>query len=113
VKLLCAHPTTFVNCDPLWRRIRFSTPRRQQPVGMTPAELARTRRRLAERMCRVINPAVWVVDDTGYPKDGRHSVGVQRQSCGTLGKVANCQLGVSVHAASEQASCPLDWRLFL
>jgi SRSO17 transposase len=71
------------------------------------------RRRLAERMCRVIGPAAWVVDDTGFPKDGRHSVGVQRQYSGTLGKVANCQLGVSVHAASEQASCPLDWRLFV
>jgi SRSO17 transposase len=38
---------------------------------------------------------------------------VQRQDCGTLGKTANCQLGVSVNAVTEQASCPLDWRLFL
>jgi SRSO17 transposase len=38
---------------------------------------------------------------------------VQRQYCGTLGKTANCQLGVSVNAVTEQASCPLDWRLFL
>ena len=47
------------------------------------------------------------------PKDGDHSVGVQHQYCGTLGKTANCQLGVSVNAVTEQASCPLDWRLFL
>jgi SRSO17 transposase len=47
------------------------------------------------------------------PKDGEHSVGVQRQYCATLGKTANCQLGVSVNAVTEQASCPLDWRLFL
>jgi SRSO17 transposase len=40
-------------------------------------------------------------------------VGVQRQDSGTLGKTANCQLGVSVNAVTEQASCPLDWRLFL
>jgi SRSO17 transposase len=40
-------------------------------------------------------------------------VGVQRQYCGTLGKTANCQVGVSVNAVTEQASCPLDWRLFL
>jgi SRSO17 transposase len=53
------------------------------------------------------------VDDTGFPKDGPHSVGVQRQYCGTLGKTANCQLGVSVNAVTEQASCPLDWRLFV
>jgi SRSO17 transposase len=45
------------------------------------------------------------------PKDGTHSVGVQRQYGGTLGKTANCQLGVSVNAVTEQASCPLDWRL--
>ena len=54
-----------------------------------------------------------VVDDTGFPKDGTCSVGVQRQYSGTLGKTANCQLGVSVNAVTEQASCPLDWRLFL
>jgi SRSO17 transposase len=47
------------------------------------------------------------------PKDGRCSVGVQRQYSGTLGKTANCQLGVSVNAVTEQASCPLDWRLSL
>jgi SRSO17 transposase len=54
-----------------------------------------------------------VVDNTGFPKDGTWSVGVQRQYSGTLGKTANCQLGVSVDAVTEQASCPLDWRLFL
>jgi hypothetical protein len=54
-----------------------------------------------------------VVDDTGFPKDGSCSVGVQRQYSGTLGKTANCQLGVSVNAVTEQASCPLDWRLFV
>jgi SRSO17 transposase len=53
------------------------------------------------------------VDDTGFPKDGTCSVGVQRQYSGTLGKTANCQLGVSVNAVTEQASGPLDWRLFL
>ena len=54
-----------------------------------------------------------MVDDTGFPKDGSCSVGVQRQYSGTLGKRANCQLGVSVDAVTEQASCPLDWRLFV
>jgi SRSO17 transposase len=60
-----------------------------------------------------VGPTAWAVDDTGFPKDGDHSVGVQRQYSGTLGKTANCQLGVSVSAVTEQASCPLDWRLFL
>ena len=71
------------------------------------------RRRLAERMTAAITPAAWVIDDTGFPKFGRHSVGVAPQSCGALGKVANCQVGVSVHAATDAASAPLDWRLFL
>jgi len=64
-------------------------------------------------MTTALAPDAWVIDDTGFPKFGRHSVGVAPQYCGALGKVANCQVGVSVHAATDQASCPLDWRLFL
>jgi SRSO17 transposase len=71
------------------------------------------RRRLAERMTAAIQPAAWIIDDTAFPKFGRHLVGVAPQYCGALGKVANCQVGVSVHAATDQASCPIDWRLFL
>ncbi|MFD4946171.1 IS701 family transposase [Streptomyces sp. NPDC058409] len=68
---------------------------------------------LARRAVGVVRPQVWVVDDTGFPKDGVSSPGVARQYSGTLGKVGNCQIGVSVHAASDTASCPLSWRLFL
>ncbi len=64
-------------------------------------------------LCGAVSPTAWVVDDTGFPKDGPWSVGVQRQYSGTLGKTANCHLGVSVNAVTEHASCPLDWRLFL
>src|SRR5450830_451076 len=64
-------------------------------------------------MSAAIAPLAWIVDDTGFPKAGRYSVGVARQYSGTLGKVGNCQIGVSVSAASEAASCPLTWRLFL
>jgi SRSO17 transposase len=53
-----------------------------------------------------------VVDDTGFPKDGKASPCVARQYSGTLGKIGNCQVGVSVHLAGEQASCAADWRLF-
>src|SRR5258707_4968971 len=53
-----------------------------------------------------------VVDDTGFPKDGDASPCVARQYSGTLGKVANCQVGVSVHLVNEHASCAADWRLF-
>src|SRR5436190_769117 len=58
-------------------------------------------------------PDAWVVDDTGFPKDGTASPGVARQYSGTLGKVGNCQIGVSISAVSDAASCPLSWRLFL
>jgi SRSO17 transposase len=71
------------------------------------------RRRLAVRMTAEIEPEGWIVDDTGLPKDGRLSPGVAHQYCGALGKTANCQVLVSVNAASDRASCPLGWRLFL
>jgi SRSO17 transposase len=82
-------------------------------VGVSPWDWGPVRRRLAERLVTALAPTAWAVDDTGFPKDGDRSVGVQRQYSGTLGKTANCQLGVSVNAVTEQASCPLDWRLFL
>ncbi|MFC9769640.1 transposase [Rhodococcus jostii] len=59
------------------------------------------------------HPDTWVIDDTGFIKDGPASPGVARQYSGTLGKVGNCQIAVSVHAATDAASAPLDWRLFL
>jgi SRSO17 transposase len=71
------------------------------------------RRRLATQMTAAVDPDAWIVDDTGFPKFGSASVGVARQYSGTLGKVANCQVGVSIHMATDQASCPIDWRLFL
>jgi SRSO17 transposase len=64
-------------------------------------------------MTTALAPDAWVIDDPAFPKFGRWSVGVAPQDCGALGKVANCQVGVSVHAVTDQASCPLDWRLFL
>jgi SRSO17 transposase len=85
----------------------------QQFVNQSPWDPVPVRRRLAERMTTAIQPAAWVVDDTAFPKFGRWSVGVAPQYCGALGKIANCQVGVSVHAVTDQASCPLDWRLFL
>jgi SRSO17 transposase len=55
----------------------------------------------------------WIVDDTGFPKKGRHSVGVARQYCGQLGKQDNCQVAVSLSVAHEQASLPIAYRLYL
>ena len=85
----------------------------QQFVNQSPWAWAPVRARLARRLQAAIAPEAWIVDDTGFPKFGRFSVGVARQYCGALGKVGNCQVGVSINAATDEASCPLDWRLFL
>lgn len=85
----------------------------QQFVSQSPWDETAVRQRLAVRMSAEIAPEAWIVDDTGFPKFGEMSVGVAHQYCGALGKVANCQVGVSVNAATDEASCPLDWRLFM
>ena len=54
-----------------------------------------------------------IIDDTGMPKKGRHSVGVTRQYCGQLGKQDNCQVAVSLSAANDHASLPIAYRLYL
>jgi SRSO17 transposase len=66
-----------------------------------------------EQMERHGAVAAWVVDDTGIPKKGRHSVGVARQYCGALGKQDNCQVAVSVTLANEAVSVPAGYRLYL
>jgi SRSO17 transposase len=55
----------------------------------------------------------WIVDDTGFPKKGKHSVGVARQYCGQLGKQDNCQVAVSLSVATGQASLPVAYQLYL
>src|SRR6266542_489350 len=85
----------------------------QQFLNQSPWPWQPVRERLAQKLTAVIEPQAWIVDDTGFPKFGRHSVGVARQYSGTLGKIGNCQIGVSINAATDAASCPLDWRLFL
>jgi SRSO17 transposase len=55
----------------------------------------------------------WIVDDTGFPKKGKHSVGVARQYCGQLGKQDNCQVAVSLSLANHHASLPVAYRLYL
>lgn len=73
-------------------------------------------RRVAQRVVPVMDFSAggwWIVDDTGFPKKGNHSVGVTRQYCGVLGKQDNCQVAVSVSLACEQGSLPMAWRLYL
>jgi SRSO17 transposase len=55
----------------------------------------------------------WIVDDTAFPKQGTHSVGVARQYCGQLGKQDNCQVAVSLSVANDQASLPIAYQLYL
>jgi SRSO17 transposase len=73
------------------------------------------------KVCETVLPAMerhgpieaWIIDDTGYPKKGRHSVGVSRQYCGQLGKQDNCQAAVSLSIANRHASLPVRYRLYL
>jgi SRSO17 transposase len=67
---------------------------------------------LARWGSEVIDPMVYVVDDSGFPKDGTASPCVARQYSGTLGKTGNCQIGVSVQMATDHASLAANWRLF-
>src|SRR5688572_6033458 len=55
----------------------------------------------------------WIIDDTGIPKKGKHSVGVARQYCGQVGKQDNCQVAVSLSVSTWSASLPIAWRLYL
>lgn len=86
----------------------------QQFIGQSPWDYVPVRKKLAEHMATETLPAVaWIVDDSGFPKQGKHSVGVARQYSGTLGKVGNCQVATSLHFATDELCMPLDFDLYL
>ena len=86
----------------------------RQFVGQSPWAVEAVQRQLARQVVDLLSdPEVWILDETSFPKAGEHSVGVARQYCGALGKVANCQVAVTLHWSSAEASCPLGWRLYL
>ena len=86
----------------------------RQFVGQSPWAVEQIQQKLAEKMADLLaEPEVWMIDETSFPKAGDASVGVARQYCGALGKVANCQVAVSLHWSTCEASCPLAWRLYL
>ena len=85
----------------------------QQFLADSPWDPAVVVRGVAERVVPAIDVEAWVLDDTGFPKDGKRSPGVKRQYSGTLGKIGNCQIGVSVHAVGSKGTVPLGWALYL
>jgi SRSO17 transposase len=99
--------------QPMAARLGVDHQRLQQFVSSSTWDFVEVRGRLARWAQAFIAPRAFVVDDTGYPKDGMHSPGVARMYSGSLGKVGNCQVGVSVHAVTDWASVAIDWRLFL
>src|SRR5580658_1520184 len=85
-----------------------------QFLNQSPWEVTEIQRRMACRLADDgVEPVYWVVDETSFPKAGDHSVGVARQYCGALGKIANCQVAVSLHWSQGAVSYPISWRLFL
>jgi SRSO17 transposase len=85
----------------------------QQFLADSPWDPGLVVRRCAERVTPELDVEAWLLDDTGFPKDGKHSPGVKRQYSGTLGKIGNCQIGVSVHAVGKRGTAPLGWALYL
>ncbi|MFL5900870.1 MAG: IS701 family transposase, partial [Solirubrobacterales bacterium] len=85
----------------------------QQFLADSPWDPGLVVRAVAERVVGELDVEAWVLDDTGFPKDGVRSPGVKRQYSGTLGKIGNCQIGVSVHAAGRRGTVPLGWALYL
>src|SRR5712691_4512355 len=77
------------------------------------AVLAKVREMVMPRIERHGPIEAWIIDDTSFPKKGRHSVGVAHQYCGQLGKQANCQVAVSLSLANHAASLPVAYRLYL
>ena len=85
----------------------------QQFVADSPWDSALVVKAVAERVAPEIDVEAWVLDDTGFPKDGKDSPGVKRQYSGTLGKTGSCQIGASVHAVGARGTVPLGWALYL
>ena len=77
------------------------------------AVLTRVRELVLPTITRDEPIQAWIIDDTGFPKKGSHSVGVARQYCGQLGKQDNCQVAVSLSVATHQGSLPIGYRLYL
>lgn len=87
--------------------------RLQQCITISTWADTEIRRRLAMKLEETLQPEAFIIDDTGFPKKGRHSVGVARQYSGTLGRVDNCQVATSLHVATDEASACIGMQLYL
>ena len=98
--------------QPMAERLGVDHQRLQQFITSSTWDYVAVRRNVARWFASSQPVEALVVDDTGFAKDGKSSPCVARQYSGTLGKIGNCQVGVSVHLVNEHASCAADWRLF-
>src|SRR2546423_4015539 len=98
--------------QPMAARLGVDHQRLQQFITSSTWDYVAVRRNIGRWFASSQPVEALVVDDTGFGKDGSASPCVARQYSGALGKVGNCQIGVSVHLVNEHASCAADWRLF-
>ena len=98
--------------QPMAERLGVDHQQLQQFITSSSWDYQAVRRNVATWAARTINPQAYVLDDSGFPKDGTASPCVASQYCGTLGKTANCQVGVSVQLVTDTASLAANWRLF-
>jgi len=98
--------------QPMAARLGVDYQALQQFITSSPWDHERVRANVARWGVEAINPQAYVIDDTGFAKDGTASPLVARQYSGTLGKVANCQVAVSVQMVTDTASLAANWRLY-
>ena len=99
--------------QPMAARLGVDHQQLQQFVTSSTWDHVEVRKRVARWTDDFLGPQAYVIDDSGFPKDGSDSPGVARMYSGTLGKVGNCQIGVSVHAVTDAASVAINWALFV
>lgn len=100
--------------EPLAARVGGDVQALQQFIGQSPWAAQPLHTALNQSMGALLGRGrYWVIDETAFPKQGTESVGVARQYCGALGKIASCQVAVSLHWTDQELSWPLGWRLYL
>src|SRR5215472_11366613 len=98
--------------QPMAQRLGVDHQGLQQFITSSAWDYRQVRANVASWAVTALGPDAYVVDDSGFPKDGTASPCVARQYSGTLGKTGNCQIGVSVQVVTDTASVAADWRLF-